>query len=416
MLRESVCVCVCMHAGWGMGVSVHLEPNPDHLRNWLTHSHHRRPFHRTPQVAVPGGSAEPVDRSVTQPCNLLGCKTCLEGTDSRICQQCEDSWQLTPQGSCECAAGSGTFVTTAFETSLPYPDFSGTQPSDTCLYRIDNPRYLSPLRQAEHCSGANPRVIQHFFVNPPECQCRLCPAGWTSSGGPPKVAFCYPTVLPRYVKLEIEVATPNNYSRYDFTPSSTAESVLDAFAHAMVASDVKRYGTTVLLPPTGPPLQDSYFGVQPQEISVYAATYTFNGTEADLAFLVNAALSCRALGTPSGCASCRWDLCGVFNITAPSSVLYQLGIVSIPTSMFNVPPALVRGQVDAQCSSRWCIHGLHRATHSHARTPKPNQLRCNRTPSTIRTPWSSPRSDGAGLSTISKLGRTRCHLPKRSFP
>ena len=139
------------------------------------------------QVAVPGGLVQPVDRSVREVCNLLGCKTCLPGSESRTCQRCKDGWQLTPEGKCECAVGSGTYVTTAFETSLPYPGFTSTQPADACLYRNDNPTYLSPLRRVEHCIGANPRVLQNFFVDPSECECRACPAGWTSAGGPPKV-------------------------------------------------------------------------------------------------------------------------------------------------------------------------------------------------------------------------------------
>jgi hypothetical protein len=204
------------------------------------------------------------------------------------------------------------------------------------------------MRQPEHCSGANPRVIQRFFVDPSECQCRPCPSGWTSSGGPPKVTFCYPTVLPRYFKMEIELTSPNNYSQYDFTPSETAMSVADAFAQAMVASHVRRYGTLVLQPPTDQPAQDSFFGVQPRATSIFETTYTFNGTEADVADLVSAAESCRTLGTPSGCTSCRWDLCGIFGATAPSSVLYRLGVASIATSLFNVPPAVVRGRVDTQ--------------------------------------------------------------------
>lgn len=277
-----------------------------------------------------------------QPCNLLGCATCLEGSDSRVCSQCKDGWQTTPEGTCECAVGFGTYVTTAFETSLPYPGFTDVQPANACLYRIDNPTYFSPLRRAEHCSGINPRVIQNMFVDPPECQCRACPAGWTSSGGPPGVAFCYPEVLPRYLKMEIELATPNNFSQYDFTSLETANSVMNVLAQTMVASGAQRYGALVLQPPTGQPPEDSVFGVQLRETSVFATTYTFNGTEADLAALVSAITSCSALGTPSGCTSCRWDLCGVFNSTAPSSDLYQLTVSSIPTSLFNIPPSVVR--------------------------------------------------------------------------
>lgn len=292
---------------------------------------------------MPGGSAEPVDRSITQPCNLLGCKTCLEGSDSRMCSRCKDGWQMTPEGTCECAEGSGTYITTAFETSLPFPVFSDTQPADACLYRIDNPTYVSPLRRPEHCGGTNPRVLQQFFVDPPECECRVCPLGWTSPGGAPAVAFCYPEVLPRYFKLEIEMMTPNNFSQYDFTSLETANSVMDAFAQTMVASGVHRYGALVLQPPAGQPPENSPFGVaQLQETSTFATTYTFNGTEADLATLVNVIMSCRALDTPSGCTSCQWDLCGVFNSTAPSSVLYQLTASSIPTSLFNIPPSVVR--------------------------------------------------------------------------
>lgn len=228
-----------------------------------------------------------------------------------------------------------------FETSLSYPGFTGVQPADTCLYRIDNPTYTSPLRRAEDCSGASPRVIQQMFVDPPECQCRACPAGWTSLGGPPKVAFCYPKVLPRYFKMEIEFVTPNDYSRYDITNWTAAESVMDSFAQTMVASGVRRYGALVLQPLTGEPEQGSAFGVQPRETSIFATVYTFNGTEADLAALVSAAQSCRSLDTPSGCALCRWDLCGAFKSTAPSSVLYRSGVAPIPTSVFNSRPSQV---------------------------------------------------------------------------
>lgn len=291
---------------------------------------------------MPGGSVEPIDRSIMETCNLLGCKTCLEGSESRFCKQCHDGWQKTPEGTCECAMGSGTYVTTAFESSLGYPGFTDAQPADACLYRIDNPLYLSPLRRAGHCNGANPRIIQNFFVDPSECQCQACPAGWTSSGGPPKVAFCYPEVLPRYFKMEMELATPNNYSQYDFTSLTVAESSMDAFAQTMVASTAQRYGSLMLRPPTGKAPPDSFFGVQPQETSVFATVYTFNGTEAELADIMNGMESCRGLGGPHGCTLCRWNLCEVFSSTAPSSVLYQLGLSSIPTSVFNVRPSLVR--------------------------------------------------------------------------
>ena len=265
---------------------------------------------------------------------------------------------MTPEGTCECAGGFGTYVTTAFETSLPYTGFTNVQPADECLYRIDNPMYVSPLRRAEHCSGANPRVIQDFFVDPPECECRACPLGWVSAGGPPAVAFCYPEVLPRYFKIELELATPNNFSQYDFTPLSTAESVMEALAGTMVAHSVLRCGSLVLQRLTGEAPRDAMFGVQPQETSIFATIYTFNGTEADLAGLVSAAESCRALGTPSGCASCQWDLCGLFSSAAPSSVLYRLGVLPIPTSLFNIPPSLVRDsvltiRVDSVASHPW---------------------------------------------------------------
>lgn len=305
---------------------------------------------------MPGGSAEPVNRSITQPCNLLGCKTCLAGSDSRVCSQCKDGWQMTPESTCECAGGFGTYVTTAFETSLPYPGFTNVQPADECLYRIDNPTYLSSLRRPEHCSGANPRVIQNFFVDPPECGCRACPSGWASAGGPPAVTFCYPEVLPRYLKMEIELVTPNNYSQYDFTSLATAETAMDSFAQTMATSGVQRYGSLLLQPPTDQPLESSAFGVPLRETSIFATIYTFNGTKADLAGLISAAESCRAFGIPSGCASCQWDLCGVFNSSAPSSVLYRLGVSPIPTSLFNIPPSLVREEtvltrrVDADAS------------------------------------------------------------------
>lgn len=303
-----------------------------------------------------GGSTLPINRSIKQACNLLGCKVCLEGSDSRQCSQCEDGWQRTPEGACECDVGFGTYVTTAFDTSLSYSGFSSVQPADACLYRVDNPICASPRRRDEHCSGANPRVIQNMFVDPPECQCRACPVGWTSAGGPPNVASCYPEVLPRYFKMEMELTTPNNYSQYDSTPLSTAESVMEALAQTVVASSVRRCGALVLQPPTGEAPRDLIFGVQPQDTSVFATIYTFNGTEAELAALTNAMESCRVLGDPSGCAFCRWNLCEVFNSTAPSSVLYKLFLSAIPTSLYTGQPIQIlpfpqRRQLTVQASS-----------------------------------------------------------------
>lgn len=290
-----------------------------------------------------GGSTQAVNRSILQPCNLLGCELCLEGTDSRVCSRCKDGWRRTQEGGCECTAGFGTYLTTAFETSPPpsNEEFASEQPADACLYRIDNPTYLSPLRRDEHCSGPNPRVIQQFFVDPPECECQACPVGWTSSGGPPKVAFCYPEVLPRYIKMEMEIATPNNYSQYDFTPFSTAESVMEAFADMVVASGVRRYSALVREPLTREGPRDSFFSVQPQETSVFSTIYTFNGSEAELTDIMNSMVSYRELGTPSGCASCKWDLCEVFNSTAASSVLFRFVLSHISTSVFNIRPSLV---------------------------------------------------------------------------
>jgi hypothetical protein len=143
--------------------------------------------------------------------------------------------------------------------------------------------------------------------------------------------------------MELEMATPTNYTQYDFTSLETAKSVMDVLAQVMVTSDVRQHGAHVLQPPADSPPQDSFFGVQLRETSVFAAIYTFNGTEADLAALISAVQSCRALGTTSGCTSCRWDLCEVFNSTTPSSVLHQLDLAPIATSLFNDQPSPVRG-------------------------------------------------------------------------
>ena len=144
------------------------------------------------------------------------------------------------------------------------------------------------------------------------------------------MAFCYPIVLPRYFKMEVEMTTPNNYSQYDFTNLTTASSVMDSFAETIVSTDVRRFGAVVRRP-----------NEQLQATAFFSTIYVFNGTQADVDALVNAAQSCLDLGGTSGCSSCEWNLCETFNSTAPSSNLLQFGISTVPTSLFNVKPSNV---------------------------------------------------------------------------
>lgn len=236
----------------------------------------------------------------------------------------------------ECAVGSGTFATNDFgnPSRADLSSFSFDQPSDSCLHRIYNPLFASPNLLVGNCDASNPRVIQSTYVDPPACACQSCPTGWTSKGGPPRVTFCFPQVIPRYFKMELEMATPTESSDYDFTNLQLATKIMDAFAKEMSqnveAGNIVQYGAVQKM------------NVEMlSEKSTFASIYTFRGTDQELSQLVLRALACVQLSAPDDCMLCSsaagWNLCSIFSSIAPSSVINRLGISSILVEVDEKP-------------------------------------------------------------------------------
>ena len=245
--------------------------------------------------------------------------------------------------------------------------FSYVQSNDSCLHRISDPVLKSRDLVLGQCDTSKPRVNQKYYVDSPACMCSPCPNGWTSTGGPPSVTFCFPEVIPRYFKMEIEMATPSNFSDYDFTNLPLAAAVMDAFAKEMsqdVAShEIVRFGA----------VQRMNVG-QLNEVSVFACTYTFKGTEVELAQLMPSARACAQLSYQDDCDLCSgkagWNLCSVFASVAPLSIINQLGVSSIMVDV-DEKPNLVR--LSILQSLRWldiCVPCLiNEFRHPFAQNP-----------------------------------------------
>lgn len=263
----------------------------------------------------------------------------------------------------ECAAGSGTFADTQ---TFGAPDMGNvsasalpTQPPNAsiCVHRRFNKKARSRNRLPGHCDPRNPRVLQNLYVDPSVCKCQRCPAGWTSDGGPPGVTFCYPAVIPRYLKVEVELATPppniSFASPYDGTNMTTAKSI---FA---------RLATTMSSPPRGVgnasktwvgPLRR--FGAvqkdglpQLSDVSAFATIFTINST-ADTVATALAAVSqhCLELADAGACAACRnatgWDICsaaalGGLMASRPPRLL-RFALLQVPPPFYGLVPSKVR--------------------------------------------------------------------------
>lgn len=191
----------------------------------------------------------------------------------------------------ECAEGAGTYADT-FYSHPPSTSSLRTGPlmtDNTCMYRIFNPAFHSVSRLPGHCNPANPRVIQQSYIDHPDCTCKSCGTRWTSNGGPPRVAFCYPQVIPQYFKLEVILSTPmKRRGPYDYTSFTSAIKVMSALAQAAIVSslgtglEIKRYGA----------IQRGDLKLPPTDSSHFASIYVFNGTRENLLAVLKATNEC----------------------------------------------------------------------------------------------------------------------------
>lgn len=289
----------------------------------------------------------------------------------------------------ECAAGAGSFADLTY-ANLPAQSrgFPTTQPDGvTCAHRYYDPRTRNGSRVKGHCDTRNPRVLQHLHLDAPGCQCWTCPPGWTSDGGQASVTFCYPTVLPRYLKVEVEVNTaPPNVSvppPFDSTNLSTADSIFTSLATTMSApprsvaaaqdgvskwvGPVQRFGAVqrdTRDPAAAASYSSSYFieGTNHRAVSVFATILTVNAAASAVATAVDAARqACMHLtGGPTACAACRnatgWDICGAVAdggmvASRPPHVL-RFALSEVHRPALGHEPRKVR---EGRCrSSVWC--------------------------------------------------------------
>lgn len=153
-------------------------------------------------------------------------------------------------------------------------------------------------RQPGHCNPANPRIIQQTYIDHPDCTCKACDQKWTSDGGPPRVAFCYPEVIPRYFKLEVKLSTPMERRSYDYTPFATAKMLMDAVAQSAVQSSLGNYANVT----RHGAVQREDLDLPPTDASYFTTIYTFNGTAENLQDLLELLNTCGpALQTPLYC-------------------------------------------------------------------------------------------------------------------
>ena len=202
----------------------------------------------------------------------------------------------------------------------------------------------------EQCDTSNPRIMQKELVDPASCACQECPVGWSSDGGPPAVASCYPDVMPRYFSMQLEMATPLEYSDYDFTSLNLSSAVMEAFAQEMVSTLPTKVQSGRALSSSSSMAPVSIYGaVQKSNIlqlsttSIFVATFSFNGTKENLRSLVDLAANCADLSCPNGGSDAcvqktKWRLCDIFASTSPSSKLYGLDISKIESSAGMSPP------------------------------------------------------------------------------
>jgi len=86
--------------------------------------------------------------------------------------------------------GAGTHLTA--EASAPAWSTTPPAPNGGCQQRELHPGLATGTYGPLSCDAANPRVIEAIYIDPPACVCRLCPEGFTSDGGNPAQAACFP--------------------------------------------------------------------------------------------------------------------------------------------------------------------------------------------------------------------------------
>lgn len=89
-----------------------------------------------------------------------------------------------------CAVGAGTHLTA--NTSAAGWTSTPPAPDGGCQQRELHPSLATGTYGPLSCDAANPRVIEAIYIDPPACVCRLCPGGFTSDGGNPAEAACFP--------------------------------------------------------------------------------------------------------------------------------------------------------------------------------------------------------------------------------
>ena len=165
------------------------------------------------------------------------------------------------------------------------------------------------------CNGTNPRILQQFYVDPPECVCRACPSNWTSSGGIPSRTACRPVVIPQYFLLEIEVATSNPSPRSfnltgqnDVTSLRSGRKIIDQIIQRLSAK-----GQHLGIKLHGPVLRRNIG----ESTSIFSSIHTFNSVwqeeQRDVTLLDVVKDNCFDLSSAAACQQCQGaigvDLC-----------------------------------------------------------------------------------------------------------
>lgn len=219
------------------------------------------------------------------------------------------------------------------------------------MYRIPNPSYrpAQPVNNDTYgfnplmgiCDGSNPRILQQFYVDPPECVCRACPTNWTSDGGNPSSTACRPIIIPHYFLLEVEVAVSKN-SPQGFNLTGQADITHVRLGRQMIdqiSQKISKKAPHLEHSLYGPVLRRNIGGNTAIFSSVHSFKTSWQNQERGITLFDAFEDNCFDLSSAGACGRCQAavevDVCG-----AARSVLGGDGITlyGLALKFLDVPP------------------------------------------------------------------------------
>ena len=231
-----------------------------------------------------------------------------------------------------CAVGAGTHLTanslaTGWSTTPPTTDGG-------CRERELHPGLAKGSFGPLSCDATNPRVMEAIFIDPPTCMCRLCPEGYTSDGGNPAQAACFPAtgtlqamdVLFGFEKEEEEAPAAGG-RRLANVPSDVldaANALATAWAQAL--SHVPESLLGALEPIAdftldGPVSVVESLSVADQQPYLFSARYVFHASEASrdaVVQAINGVVQDPAFNCASWVAYTGIDMCALVQQALPA--------------------------------------------------------------------------------------------------